>query len=358
VVRFEPGVGDQAVFSVGTGDEMAAADSAVPAAPARLPPAARYLEYFAEDAKLFCKVLNLTPGELLILSEALSDHELRATRLYRDWLRPRRLHHLVSLIVSRTPRHTTGLSLLRRPQGPGFAQRELDLLRRLHPHLQRVVELQDMLVTAERKSEAADRLLESLRCGAIVLDDRGQVSGANQRAAALLERGQGLRQEGGRLGPRIRPRRRRSSAWCGAPARAARPARAAPSRCRAPPTGMRSWFSVSPLRRDETRIPWLPGAGALVLVTDPEDLPALLVPALRKLYGLTEAEARVASRLARGETLDETAAALGVGRATVRTQLRQALAKTGTRRQAELIRLLLMGTGALAALGSDPPSES
>jgi DNA-binding CsgD family transcriptional regulator len=290
----------------------------------------------------------LAPGELLVLSEVLADDEYRATRFYREWLRPRELHHLVSIIVSRTPKHITGLSLLRRPEKPPFAQPALELLQRLLPHLQRVVELQEMLIASDRKAELADRVLESLRCGAILLDDAGRVASANWRAAGLLERGEGLGLERGRLraeDPRETTALRRlvQSAVGGASARAGGVLAVSRSDRR-----HALIVSVSPLHTREEHVPWLPAAGALVLLSDPEDLPPLHEAALRQLYGFTQAEARVAARIAQGETVDEIARSLGIGRATVRSQLQHALAKTGTRRQAELVRLLLMGTGALA----------
>ena len=63
---------------------------------------------------------------------------------------------------------------------------------------------------------------------------------------------------------------------------------------------------------------------------------------LRSLFALTPAEARVACHLV-GETVDEIAEALHVGVATVRSHVQHLLAKTGTRRQSELVRLLVSG---------------
>lgn len=60
----------------------------------------------------------------------------------------------------------------------------------------------------------------------------------------------------------------------------------------------------------------------------------------RRLFGLTRAETEIAIAVAGGETLKEIADARGVTIATVKAQLRAALAKTGARRQAELSALL------------------
>ena len=63
---------------------------------------------------------------------------------------------------------------------------------------------------------------------------------------------------------------------------------------------------------------------------------------LARLFGLTRAESAVALALARGKTLDEYAAEAGVLISTVRTHLRAIFDKTYTRRQADLVRLLLL----------------
>lgn len=63
--------------------------------------------------------------------------------------------------------------------------------------------------------------------------------------------------------------------------------------------------------------------------------------ALRHLFGFTAAEGDLARLLAQGATLADAAAALGKSLPTVRTQLRAPFAKTGARRQAELVQVLL-----------------
>lgn len=62
---------------------------------------------------------------------------------------------------------------------------------------------------------------------------------------------------------------------------------------------------------------------------------------LRVIIGLTPAEARLASALLQGTSLDEAAAQLGVTRNTIRTQLRGLFIKTDTHRQSDLLRVLL-----------------
>lgn len=84
-------------------------------------------------------------------------------------------------------------------------------------------------------------------------------------------------------------------------------------------------------------------AVALVVLRAPEDVPMPSETALRSLFALTPAEARVACLLAGGATVDEIAGALDVRVTTVRSHVQKLLDKTGTRRQSELVRLLVSG---------------
>lgn len=79
---------------------------------------------------------------------------------------------------------------------------------------------------------------------------------------------------------------------------------------------------------------------ALILICD-LDRPVL--PAeehLAGLFNLTVAEARLALRIAMGQTLQAAATALDIAKETARNQLKSIFEKTGTHRQAELVALL------------------
>jgi DNA-binding CsgD family transcriptional regulator len=79
---------------------------------------------------------------------------------------------------------------------------------------------------------------------------------------------------------------------------------------------------------------------ALLLVADPDAMLATGDTALRALYGLTPAEARVAIELANGRSTDEIASVLALTRETIRTYVKRVLSKTACRRRSELMRLL------------------
>jgi DNA-binding CsgD family transcriptional regulator len=85
-----------------------------------------------------------------------------------------------------------------------------------------------------------------------------------------------------------------------------------------------------------------PSQAALVILCD-LDRPAL-PPAgsMADAFGLTEAEARVAEAVSGGAAISEVARQLSLSRNTIKTHLRRIYEKTGTRRQAELARVMAM----------------
>jgi len=69
---------------------------------------------------------------------------------------------------------------------------------------------------------------------------------------------------------------------------------------------------------------------------------------LRELFGLSTTEARLALRLAEGRTLAEAAVEIPITLESARTYSKRIFAKTGTARQADLVRVLLKSVATLA----------
>lgn len=92
--------------------------------------------------------------------------------------------------------------------------------------------------------------------------------------------------------------------------------------------------------------------GILMLSDGQVELSGLAGQCFRELWGLTETEARVAAAVAQGVNTKTYAAAVGVSDNTVRSQLKSIFAKTGCRRQSDLVRLLWTGP-AVVDMGTD-----
>src|SRR5690606_6751904 len=77
----------------------------------------------------------------------------------------------------------------------------------------------------------------------------------------------------------------------------------------------------------------------------------------KDLFNFTSAETVLALQLANGLSLEEAAEKLGIMRNTARAHLRAIFSKTGVRRQAELVRVMLnsvvsLGRGNITPLGT------
>jgi DNA-binding CsgD family transcriptional regulator len=87
------------------------------------------------------------------------------------------------------------------------------------------------------------------------------------------------------------------------------------------------------------RTPFL-GARVILTLIPLEPHPGPDAATLVKAFGLTSAEVRVASIIARGLSPEQAAEELGVTRVTVRNQVKSIFGKTDTHRQSELVALL------------------
>jgi len=110
------------------------------------------------------------------------------------------------------------------------------------------------------------------------------------------------------------------------------------------PSGRRPYgLLVAPLLRDRDRaadrVAFRPAV--CIVIADPDGVRALPVERLQDAFDLTEAEGRLAARLAAGEGLRSAAHELGITYGTARARLAEIFQKTDTRRQGELINLLL-----------------
>lgn len=84
---------------------------------------------------------------------------------------------------------------------------------------------------------------------------------------------------------------------------------------------------------------------AIIVLNDLEAAPEIPdSDVLVRLFGLTPAEARFAARIAAGRSLKEAAEELRISIGTARNYVKATFAKTGTKRQAELVALLWRAT--------------
>jgi DNA-binding CsgD family transcriptional regulator len=99
--------------------------------------------------------------------------------------------------------------------------------------------------------------------------------------------------------------------------------------------------SLSALPSPSAAGPAAAGSVVLAHIAEPAAHPSIGPDELRALFGLTPAEARVACSVLEVGGLTQAARRLEVSLNTVRMHLQRVFEKTGTRRQSQLVRLLL-----------------
>lgn len=196
------------------------------------------------------------------------------------------------------------------------------------------------------RSERAEAL-DVAPCAVILVDRRGRLLHSNGPARRLIDRsaflfvdGRGeLRAQARDEDAKLRKLLSRAFRAAGRDGEAAWPA----SLTLNASVGARPLVvtvSASPFRVCE---PGTQPSAALVVIADPHSDVRPSRSELAKLYGLTRREAELACLLADGRTLKQIAEEMGIGRESARTHLQRVMQKTGTNRQSELVRLLLIG---------------
>ena len=230
-----------------------------------------------------------------------------------------------------------------------FTDRHLRRAAILAPHLTRAVRMSDRLAETRQAEALTGEALECLSGAAFVVDAEARISASNRAASALLRQGDGLLYgpHGLRAArPATTAELRRLIAAAAAPDGLAELDRSAALLLERP-SGRRPFSSlIGPFRAGDGWDLWRGvRAAAIVLVSDPEVIATPSAERLRRLYGLTPAEAALAIAVTRGEGLGAVARGLGISLTTARTHLQRVFGKTGTNRQAELVRLLLTMSG-------------
>lgn len=200
-------------------------------------------------------------------------------------------------------------------------------LQSLAPHLCQAVALTRQLRQAESQRAQLEGHLDGLRCGLLLCDARGEVQWMNRSARALTDGTRELLVHGGLL------RARQPSAT-----RALHDeiALAGPApRFLALGEGPQALHVALRAHGGNDE------AGVLLALTRTTDAASVPLDAWCRLLGLTRAEAALVATLVAGGTVEQHAQLRGTSAGTVRGQLKQVLAKTGTHRQAELVRLAL-----------------
>lgn len=263
------------------------------------------------------------------------------TEFHADWQRRFDLTDGLFVRLSAGP-SPTSFAISGPKRGERFDNAErVTFVNALIRHLQQALGTQRRLAGAGRSLTALSEIIDMLPHGVVIIGCTRQVLHINSAAMDILASADGIRRRENNIEAAHSPTNSLlqmaiSEALFGRHGGGIRGGNSIPvSR----PSERRQYvLHVIPMEAPFTDVS---GGQALIVIVDPDSQPELPKSLLKRIFGLTNAEAEVALRATTGHGLGRIADDLALSTATVKTHLQRVFEKTNTHRQAELARLLL-----------------
>jgi DNA-binding CsgD family transcriptional regulator/PAS domain-containing protein len=306
-----------------------------------------YNTYWAFHNPLWTRATAFPAGQLFTLDTLMPRRDFIKEPIFGQWWVPARYSFAMLGANLHIDDKVSSLVCVINAQGNDTVRpeqsRAFELAAR---HLARAARIRRQLWTRSLLRGPMPELFDSLQKPVVLVDAEAKVLFANSAAQAILQSGDGVIYRSGYLAAADgTDGLRRLVATC---ARAIGPLRGPLGgelqvRRSAPRCPLR--LSIAPLRPKDPAadIPWLGlrAPVAIVTIEDAESARRDMVQTLRSRFGLTAAEAALAAEIVKGDGRAAAAQRRGISIATARSQLSSIFEKTGTSRQAELVRLLL-----------------
>jgi DNA-binding CsgD family transcriptional regulator len=327
----------------GTGGSLLVADGAIWSVQASTIPERAdksYAEHYCRLDPVLVSVGNGPVGAVRTGTELIAPN--RKSEFYVGWMRPNELEDGLFAKLTDGPRPTCFLVTSASHSKAFDTPERVKLMSGLVPHLQEALRTQNKLAALTHDSVDLPAAREMVRHGVLIVERGCLVVNLNSAAEGILRAEDGVHIRSGCIGATsTNAERRLHHAIHAALTDEGSNIRSARSLSCERPSGKRPYvIHVLPLHQGGIGEAST-DARTLVVIIDPEREHESAAALLRRLHGLTNAEAQVAIRLMRGANLKQISDELSVSLTTVRTHLQHVFDKTDTHRQAELVRHLL-----------------
>lgn len=280
---------------------------------------------------------SMVCGEVRQLEDLIDRQTFTASPFYREQCKPIGIDHAFFGYVGRIDGSDAWLSGSRGTEQGPFTPGEMSSARELLPHLSRAVLMQQRTARLAAQSAIYAHSVSVLGVGAILLDRQGNIIDCNAEAQEILAGPSPI----SRLGNRLHLGGTAQQAFIAALRRMAASADA-PAQMLIADDGC---MSVNVMIRRAEEVVGIKARYPVVFIVYLNTVARLLPPGATdfamQAFGLSQSEAKLTVLLADGYTLEDSAKRQGVTLITARTYCKRAMAKTGTSRQSELVRLML-----------------
>ncbi len=295
-----------------------------------------YADYYGQIDPRRALARTQPVGHVFLCSEYFDSRYVERSEFYQDLLIRNGMRYILGGCVYREDALDIYLVFNHAVGQPSFSSQQVQAVGRLMPHLQKTLTLMLRSESLRAGLVAGEMALESMDQAVVVLSRTNEVVFCNRSAEALFKAQQILRVAGRRI--------EAASFWndtlSGAIGRVRETGQ--PESLTTLAAAQTRYLTVLAVPRalSAGRGLDLASADIMIVVTETGRNTVASERQLSQLFGLTAAEARLAHGLAKGLSLEEHALAHDVTLNTARNQLRAVLAKTGYRRQQDLVRAL------------------
>src|SRR5262245_26543070 len=279
-------------------------------------------------------------------ADLLAAGEFRNTRFYREWAQPQGLADFLCVLLDKAA--GTMFCVFRHERDGPVDEAARGRLRLVAPHIRRAVSIGRAIDHDTAKAAILADTLDGLRAGLFLIDATGRVVHANASARAMLRDRAVLYAAGGKLATN----EARAAQALNETFAAARGGKAGCGIAAVPLTardGQRYIAHVLPLGARARRWADTGEAAVAALFVRKVGLDAPAPEALAGTFNLTPGELRVLFTIVEVGGVPDTAEALGLAEATVKTHLHRLFGKTGAVRQADLVKLVAGFSNPVAA---------
>ncbi|HET7716680.1 MAG TPA: helix-turn-helix transcriptional regulator [Bauldia sp.] len=283
-----------------------------------------------------------TPENPVSTADLIPYDDFQETRFYREWARPQGFVDYMGAAIDKTATTAVVFNVMRHESDGMFDEASRRRMRLVAPHVRRAVVIGNAIELKTAEAASLAEVFDGLSTGVFLTDAHGRIVHSNTVGRAILADGDGLYASSGRLVARHPEARQTLGAALAAAGKG--DAAIGTGGIGVPITageGEPYAAHVLPLTsgiRREAASSYDAVAALFVhkatinLRSEPEWI--------ARHYGLTPTELRVLLAIVEVGGVPEVAETLGVAGSTVKTHLVHLYAKTGTSRQADLVKLV------------------
>lgn len=305
---------------------------------------AAYADHFAATDARWRALLHMPPETVLADDLNYTVGALRKSAVFNEFYRPLGLGLGLGVRLFGDTRRHAVFALRRAQSDAGFSRDQVRDLETIIPHLRRALQMRRQFMRATSLSHGLRAALDRFPTAIFILDELGRLSSHNRAAEDMLRDGGALRLEARRL----------KAGWAGendilvrvisdviatarGEVRPVPPIVTLRDRLGIPRLSM----LVSPVTA-ASGVATEGGASVVVFAIDRSVAIPIDCVVLGRQFGFTNAEARVAAEIARGQSAEEIALANKTTLNTVRSQLKRAMDKADARSQGQLASKILL----------------